>query len=300
MNPFTNHSLNSLPPLKQLATKKLEDCWSWSEVYVCDHDSRFDGVWIKVRVRFSLRRGRVVRAFVNGLKSGDGVLVLDGNCYVRKPVVGKMIGQMLWERIVKARGRRSDYDSEITRSELVYCAYYPDCDLRGKEIHHKNCGTSHALWQLAVVDYWNDCVAVAGLGWQQLLPALDDRPGNLIALTPRQHWKLHNAMGTLYYGNYDFDGRDCASLDAGLLPFQIEGFSTNRGICQFASTLRTHCREAELYDGVRRSFICAIGRSYYRAVIISSKARLKSRKGDSSLASMQTPYRANMKELRCA
>ena len=214
-NPLGNHKLNSLPPAKQLKSKKLEDCWGWSELYVSDPGGRFDGIWILVRVRYARCKGSVVRAFVNELKSGEGVNVWDGTRYVRKPRVASMIGYMLWKRIIKARGRRSDYHGPITRAEAVYCSYYPDCDLRDRELHHINGGRTHALWKLAIVDNWSDCVAVAGLDYKDFLLALDDRPGNLVALTLEEHYLVHAAMGTRFYGNYQFDTGESGERVAG-------------------------------------------------------------------------------------
>ena len=283
-NPFGNRKLNSCPSAKQLKTKKLEDCWGWSELYVSDPSGRFDGIWILVRVRYARCKGDVVRAFVNGLKSGDGVLVREGNRYVRKPAVCKMIGRMLWERIIRSRGRPHDYHGPITRAEAVYCSYYPGCDLRGMEIHHINGGRTHALWKLAVVDNWSDCVAAAGLDYKDFLLALDDRPGNLIALTPEEHLLVHRIMRTPFYGNYQFDAGESYGWSAAWAAIKTARLAIKlRAISYIGETILPY-RLQVLQSARSRGFIMTIVGVMNWRVAVSYELMFKSTKYCHSIA----------------
>ena len=81
------------------------------------------------------------------------------------------------------------------------------------EIHHINKWRTHELWKQQIIDRLGYTVKVAGSDVRIYYLTLDDRPSNLIALTPREHKELHEQEKTMYFGNYE--GRNVGELVGG-------------------------------------------------------------------------------------
>ena len=208
MNPFINKAANSLPGYSQVLSDDVSQWKTWSKGWYVFDDCRFARIPYFLHTGFYQARGQQVRAFANSLKSGEGVFVLSPQTGRRDITLGKRIGESLWQRVIRARGRRSDYDKQMTRSEVMYVSRFPQADLRGLEIHHLNRGRTHKLWRQQIEARLAGARLRGVESLDNLLLTLDDRPLNLMALTSGEHFLIHLLEGTLYFGNLAEDASE--------------------------------------------------------------------------------------------
>lgn len=297
-NPFINHSANSFPRISQLTTKNVSQWITWSKGYVVEDDYRFQKTPYLLRTTFGQRRGGMIRAFASGLKSGDGIYVSSAGSYRKDYKECERIGNLLWNRVVKARGRRFDYDGPITRAEVMYMSRFPDADLRGKELHHINWGRTHLLWRLNIKAQLTGARLPSVDNLESLLLALDDRPMGLIALTPREHFLIHLIEGTPYYGEFIENVLEAGDESVSLELFKKVWGATNLGQTNINLNQGSHCSRVVKYDEKGPRCLSMVNGDFTAVYFISFRTCFKGRKGDSSLASMSTRYTVNMEEMQ--
>ena len=208
MNPFINKAANSLPGYSQVLADDVSQWRTWSKGWYVEDDYRFERTPYLFHTSFQQARGQQHRALVDSLKSGVGVFVRCPQTGTRDRAAGRKIGKDLWKRVVKARGRRHDYDGPLTRAEVMYVSQFPEADLLGKELHHINMGRTHLLWKMQIQARLAGARLRGVESLDSLILTLDDRPHNLIALTPREHFLIHLLEKTPYYGNFVGDSLD--------------------------------------------------------------------------------------------
>ena len=208
MNPFIHKAANSLPGYSQVLSDDVSQWKTWSKGWYVEDDYRFERTPYRFHTSFQQARGQQHRALVDSLKCGAGVFVRCPQTGKRDIAAGRYIGKKLWQRVVKARGRRPDYDKQMTRAEVMYVSQFPEADLRGKELHHINMGRTHLLWKMQIQARLAGARLRGVESLDSLILTLDDRPRNLIALTPREHYLIHLLEKTPYYGNFVRDALD--------------------------------------------------------------------------------------------
>ena len=257
--PNGDYPHSSLPSQKQLKTRRIKDCIGWTTIYFRHSQNPLNGTWIQIRTYYKVCRNGVVRAWLSGVKSGDGICVWDGQRFVRN-ATRQLYGWLLWDRVRKARGRRHDTDFKISRAEAVYVSNWIDADLGGKEIHHRNADADHRRWK---VETEKLIAAVAGhtvkseFDWVR---GLDDRPANLIALPKQEHYLIHKREGTLYCGNYEDLDEDSLNEDTVRDSFVNKEFLRIGELLTLPAPLIKH-RGVARYGG-GKSVVCLRRRNY--------------------------------------
>ena len=277
-NPFIDRASNCLPRLSQVLTDDVSQWETWTKTYVVEDEWGFKLTPCLLRATFDYRRGRQVRAFVDSLKSGRCVFVPCGTSLKRDDKESRRIGKLLWERVVKARGRRFDYDGPITRPEVMYVSRFPEADLRGKELHHINQGRTHVLWKMQLKARLSGARLRRVDNLDNLLLALDDRPRNLIALTPREHFLIHLIEGTPYYGKFIGDASEAGEESVRLELFKKVRNAMNQGNLTEILNPGSHCNRVAWYDKKGFRARTLVNGSFKVMYVISDWILSKSRK----------------------